>query len=83
MEPRITEGDVVIVRQQEDAENGETVIVLINGEDATCKRLKKYSDGIMLLSNNPKYEPMVFSKQEIIDKSVKIIGKVVELSGNL
>ena len=55
MEPRITEGDVVIVRQQEDAENGETVIVLINGEDATCKRLKKYSDGIMLLSNNPKY----------------------------
>ena len=81
MEPRITEGDVVIVRQQEDAENGETVIVLINGEDATCKRLKKYSDGIMLLSNNPKYEPMVFSKQEIIDKSVKIIGKVVELRG--
>ena len=79
MEPRITEGDVVIVRQQEDAENGETVIVLINGEDATCKRLKKYSDGIMLLSNNPKYEPMVFSKQEIIDKPVKIIGKVVEL----
>ena len=43
--------------------------------------LKKYSDGIMLLSNNPKYEPMVFSKQEIIDKSVKIIGKVVELRG--
>ncbi|MCI9181421.1 MAG: helix-turn-helix domain-containing protein [Lachnospiraceae bacterium] len=81
MEPRITEGDVVIVRQQEDAENGETVIVLINGEDATCKRLKKYSDGIMLLSNNPKYEPMVFSKQEIIDKPVKIIGKVVELRG--
>ena len=81
MEPRITEGDVVIVRQQEDAESGETVIVLINGEDATCKRLKKYSDGIMLLSNNPKYEPMVFSKQEIIDKSVKIIGKVVELRG--
>ena len=40
MEPRITEGDVVIVRQQEDAESGETVIVLINGEDATCKRLK-------------------------------------------
>ncbi len=81
MEPRLVEGDVVIVRQQDDAESGETVIVLINGEDATCKRLKKYSDGIMLLSNNPKYEPMVFSKQEIIDKSVKIIGKVVELRG--
>lgn len=81
MEPRITEGDVVIVRQQEDAENGETVIVLINGEDATCKRLKKYADGIMLLSNNPKYEPIVFSNQEIMEKPVKIIGKVVELRG--
>ncbi len=81
MEPRITEGDVVIVRQQEDAETGETVIVLINGEDATCKRLKKYADGIMLISNNPKYEPMVFSNQEIVEKPVKIIGKVVELRG--
>lgn len=81
MEPRITEGDVVIVRQQDDAETGETVIVLINGEDATCKRLKKYSEGIMLISNNPKYEPMVFSNQEIIEKPIKIIGKVVELRG--
>ncbi len=45
--------------------------------------LKKYSDGIMLLSNNPKYEPIVFSKQEIIDKPVKIIGKVVELRGKI
>ena len=81
MEPRITEGDVVIVRQQEDAETGETVIVLINGQDATCKRLKKYTEGIMLISNNPKYEPMIFSNQEIIEKPVKIIGKVVELRG--
>lgn len=81
MEPRITEGDVVIVRQQEDAETGDTVIVLVNGEDATCKRLKKYAEGIMLISNNPKYEPMVFSNQEIIEKPVKIIGKVVELRG--
>ena len=81
MEPRITEGDVVIVRQQEDAETGETVIVLINGQDATCKRLKKYTEGIMLISNNPKYEPMIFSNKEIIEKPVKIIGKVVELRG--
>lgn len=35
------DGDVVIVRQQEDAESGEIVIALINGHDATCKRLKK------------------------------------------
>lgn len=79
MEPRINEGDVVIVRQQDDAESGDIVIALVNGCDATCKRLKKYADGIMLLSNNPKYEPMVFSNQEIVEKPVRIIGRVMEL----
>lgn len=79
MEPRMTEGDVVIVRKQENAESGEIVIAMVNGCDATCKRLKKYADGIMLLSNNPKYEPMVFSKEEIETKPVRIIGRVVEL----
>lgn len=79
MEPRMNEGDVVIVRQQEDAESGDIVIAMINGCDATCKRLKKYADGIMLLSNNPKYEPMVFSSEDITEKPVKIIGRVMEL----
>ena len=79
MEPKISEGDVVIARQQDDAESGEIVIATINGCDATCKRLKKYADGIMLLSNNPKYEPMIFTAQEILEKPVRIIGRVVEL----
>lgn len=79
MEPRINEGDVVIVRQQDDAESGDIVIALVNGDEATCKRLKKYADGIMLISNNPKYEPMVFSNQEIFEKPVRIIGRVMEL----
>ena len=39
MEPRILEGDVVIVRKQEDAESGDLVIVLVNGDSATCKKL--------------------------------------------
>lgn len=52
MIPRIYDGDVVIVRQQEDAETGDTVIVTINGDEATCKRLRKYKDGIELISNN-------------------------------
>ena len=37
----MTEGDVVIVRKQENAESGEIVIAMVNGCDATCKRLKK------------------------------------------
>jgi len=81
MEPRICDGDVVIVRQQNDAENGEIVIATVNGSDATCKRLRKYRDGIELISNNPAYSPMFYSNEEIEEKPVRIIGKVVELRG--
>lgn len=83
MEPRMYEGDVVIVRQQEDAESGDIVIALVNGNDATCKRLTKYAGGIALTSLNTKYDPMLFSNDEIISKPIKIIGKVVELRGKL
>ena len=79
MTPSINNSDVVIVRQQEDAENGDIVIVTVNGNDAVCKRLKKYSDGISLISLNPSYEPMYFNTSEIHDTHVKIIGKVIEL----
>lgn len=79
MEPKFSEGDVVIVRKQNDAENGEIVIATVNGTDATCKRLRKYRDGIELVSNNPNYKPMFFSNQEIMEKPVRIIGRVVEL----
>lgn len=81
MEPRILDGDVVIVRQQPDAQNGDIVIVTTNDNDATCRRLRKYRDGIELISNNPSYEPMYFSNDDINKKSVCIIGKVVELRG--
>lgn len=79
MEPRMREGDVVIVRQQDDAESGDIVIAMVNGSDATCKRLTKYAGGIGLISLNPNYEPMMFSEQDIEEKPVRIIGKVVEL----
>ena len=78
MSPRIMEGDTVIVRQQDDAESGDIVIVLINGDSATCKRLMKYQEGINLISFNPAYEPMTFSNKDIMEKPVRIIGKVVE-----
>lgn len=79
MEPKFSKGDVVIVHQQPDAEDGQIVIATVNGCDATCKRLKKYADGIALLSTNPAFEPMYFSEKEVKNKPVRIIGKVVEL----
>lgn len=79
MEPDIHNGDTVIVKRQDDAESDEIVIALVNGNDGVCKRLKKYADSIALISLNPNYEPMYFSREEIDEKPVKIIGKVVEL----
>lgn len=79
MEPRMESGDVVIVKQQSDANSGDTVIVLVNGDDATCKRLQKTDNGIMLVSTNPKYPPMFYSDEDIRTKPVVILGKVVEL----
>lgn len=79
MEPRMKDGDVVIVRQQDDAETDNIVIAIVNGNEATCKRLKKYTEGIALISTNPSYEPMYFSNKEIAEKPVRIIGVVKEL----
>ena len=79
MQPKMDDGDVVIVRQQSDANTGDTVIVLVNGDDATCKKLQKTENGIMLVSTNPNYLPMFFTNEEIVTKPVVILGKVVEL----
>lgn len=79
MEPRMVEGDVVIVRKQDDADSGDVVVALVNGDEATIKRLKKRPEGILLIANNPTYEPMFFSNREIRELPVRVIGKVVEL----
>lgn len=78
MIPDLKEKDVVIVRKQEDAESGDIVIALVNGNDACCKRLMKYAGGVQLLSNNPAYEPMMFTYDEDNTEPIRIIGKVVE-----
>ena len=79
MEPRIKEGDVVIVRKQPDVENGEIAIVLVNGDEATIKKVQKFAGGINLVPSNPAYDVKTFYNQKIESLPVKIIGKVVEL----
>lgn len=81
MSPRILDGDIVIVRCQREAETGDLVIVRIDSERAMCKQLVKHEDSITLMSFNPSYPPVTFSKKEINSKPVQIIGKVVELRG--
>lgn len=79
MEPKMSDGDIVIVRIQETIETGETAIVMINGGDATCKRIVRTPEGITLISTNPKYSPMFYSNKQIEELPVRIWGKVVEL----
>lgn len=79
MEPRMSRGDVVIVRLQPDVENGDMAIVLINGGEATCKKIQKTPDGILLISINTAYAPMFYSNKQIEELPVRFLGKVVEL----
>lgn len=82
MEPRIKNGDVVIVRQQEDVDTGDVAIVLVNGDEATVKEVKKLDTGIMLIGwNTAVYSPRFYSAKDIKSLPVRIIGKVVELRG--
>lgn len=79
MEPRMKEGDVVIVRQQDDVESGEIAIVIVNGDEATCKRIVKHENGLSLISLNPVFPPKFYTDDEVHKLPVKIIGRVVEL----
>lgn len=79
MEPRMQEGDVVIVRKQPDVESGDIAVILVNGNDATVKKFVKHENGVSLVASNPKYDPMFYTFSEVESKPVCVIGKVVEL----
>lgn len=79
MLPKLEEGDVVIVKKQADVETGDIAIVLVNGDEATIKQVKKVDGGIMLYGFNPDvYEPHFYSNKQIEELPVRILGKVIE-----
>jgi repressor LexA len=69
----ILDGDLVAIRSQKDALDGEIVAALIDGEEATVKRLRRKDGKVILESENPAYEPMVFTE------GVELVGKVVSV----
>lgn len=79
MLPKIDEGDIVIVRKQDDADSGDIVIVTVNGDSATCKRLKKDEHGIMLVPLNSSFDPISYNWEDVKKLPVAILGRVVEL----
>lgn len=84
MEPQILDNDVVICKCQSDVESGDIAIILVNGDEATCKQIKKSPEGVTLIGFNPVvYPPHFYSNKEIETLPVNVIGKVVELRRSL
>ena len=69
----IHEGDLVAVHSQPDADDGDIVAALVDGEEATVKRLRRKNGKVILESENPAHQPMVFTD------GVELIGKVVSV----
>lgn len=72
---RILDGDLVYIRQQPDVETGEIAAVLIDGQEATLKRVYKVNGSIVLRSENPNYPEQIYGKKD----NVTILGKAILL----
>lgn len=85
MLPTVKNGDVVIIKRCDDADSGKICVVMINGNDATLKEIKKGSQGLWVLPHNPdsEFKPTFFSNQEIETVPVRIIGVAVEIRRSL
>ena len=79
MSPVLIEDDIVIVKKQEDFENGDIIVAIINGDEATIKKGKKSDNSILLQPLNTSYEPLIFTNEEMRSIPVKIIGIVKQL----
>ena len=79
MSPVLIENDIVIIKKQNDFENGDIVVAIINGDEATIKKGKKSDSSILLQPLNPSYEPLIFTYDEMKTIPVKIIGIVKQL----
>lgn len=85
MEPTIHDGDVIIFRKQEDADSGKICVVMINGNDATLKEIKKEPNGLWVLPHNPnsEFKPTFYSNNDVEKIPVRILGVAVEIRRSL
>lgn len=74
---RIFEGDKVIVKVQPEVDDGEIAVVNVDGDNATLKRVKRINGKVLLLSENPNYEPIVIDSEQ-----ARICGKVISVIFN-
>ena len=79
---RINEGDIVIVRRQEEVESGEIAVVLVDGENATIKRFYSTNSTVTLMpqSTNPVHQPQIYDLEYT---DIKVLGKVIKVEFTL
>lgn len=75
---RINEGDLLIVRRQETAENGQIAVVMVGDDEATVKRFYHDGDTVTLMpqSLNPVHKPQIYNTKTT---RVRVIGLVVKI----
>ncbi len=76
MTPLISEGDLVLIRRQEQVDNGDYAVAIIDNEEGTVKQIHYVPDGIELHSVNPYYPARRFTGEAA--RHVRIIGRVME-----
>lgn len=80
MEPEMREGDLVIVHKQDYFDSGDICIVLVNGNEATVKKVIKSDQGITLIGFNATvYPPHFYNVRQVEELPVRVIGKVKEV----
>lgn len=80
MAPRICDGDVVIVKKESAIDNGDVAIIMVNGNEATCKEVQFSKAGITLVGwNVTEFQPIFYTKEDVETLPVRIVGRVVEV----
>lgn len=79
----IQEGDLILLRRQETAENGQIVACLLGGEDATLKRFRVQRGMVILQPENPAYEPRIVPLRDFETGAARIVGVAVRLVRSL
>ena len=80
MEPTLQEGDVIICKSVQTCDTGDIAVVMINGDEATVKEIKRGMDGVTLIGHNVSvFPPKFYSNQEIESLPVRIIGIAYEV----
>lgn len=83
MSPRYETGDIVIFRKQETCETNDDCAVMVNGDDATFKRIERLENGILVKPLNPDYDTKFYTNKEIEEIPIRVIGVAVELRRNI